>query len=48
VAAPATFSDVLPCADCAGIRYTLNLEPGNVLYLRQTYLGKGEGEGESF
>jgi copper homeostasis protein (lipoprotein) len=48
VAAPATFSGVLPCADCAGISYTLNLDPANVFYLRQTYLGKGEGEGESF
>ncbi|MGH7495972.1 MAG: META domain-containing protein [bacterium] len=36
-----TFSGVLPCADCEGIRYMLNLQPGNVFYLRQTYLGKG-------
>ena len=48
VDSPATFSGVLPCADCAGIRYTLNLEPANAFYWRQTYLGKGEGEGESF
>ncbi len=42
------FSVVLPCADCEGIRYTLNLQPGNLFYLRQTYLGKGAGEGQSF
>jgi copper homeostasis protein (lipoprotein) len=45
---PATFSGVLPCADCSGIRYTLNLFPDRVFYLRETYLGKGEGEGDSF
>ncbi len=48
VTAPTTFSGVLPCADCKGVRYTLNLQPGNVFYLRQTYLGKGQGEGDSF
>src|SRR5574341_322403 len=45
---PATFSGVLPCADCSGIRYTLNLFPDRVFYLRETYLAKGEGEGDSF
>ena len=45
---PATYTGVLPCADCEGIRYTLNLWEDNVFFLRMTYLGKGKGEGESF
>ncbi len=45
---PATYTGVLPCADCEGIRYTLNLWGDNVFFLRMTYLGKGKGEGESF
>ena len=45
---PATYSGVLPCADCPGIRYTLNLWPDGVFFLRMTYLGKGRGEGGSF
>ena len=35
---------VLPCADCEGIRYTLNLWGDSVFFLRTTYLGKGGGE----
>ena len=45
---PATYTGVLPCADCEGIRYTLNLWEDNVFFLRMTYLGKGHGEGDSF
>lgn len=45
---PATFSGVLPCAHCPGIRYTLNLRPDNVFFLRRTYLGIGEGDDPSF
>lgn len=35
---PATFVGVLPCADCPGIRYALNLFPDNAFFLRLTYL----------
>lgn len=42
-ALPASFSGVLPCADCPGIRYTVNLFPDNSFYLRMAYSGRGEG-----
>jgi copper homeostasis protein (lipoprotein) len=45
---PATYTGVLPCADCEGIRYTLNLWGDSVFFLRMTYLGKGKDGGESF
>lgn len=45
---PALYRGDLPCADCAGIRYSVDLRPNNVFFLRMTYLGKGSGEGESF
>lgn len=45
---PALYRGDLPCADCAGIRYALDLRPTRVFFLRTTYLGKGSGEGESF
>jgi copper homeostasis protein (lipoprotein) len=35
---PARYSGVLPCADCAGIRYEVDLRPANVYFLRMTYL----------
>jgi copper homeostasis protein (lipoprotein) len=35
----ATFKGTLPCADCEGIRYHLDLWPDGVFHLRQTYLG---------
>ena len=38
---PATFTGDLPCADCPGIRYQLDLFPDGAFYLRQTYLGRG-------
>jgi uncharacterized lipoprotein YbaY/heat shock protein HslJ/uncharacterized lipoprotein NlpE involved in copper resistance len=34
---PATFAGDLPCADCPGIRYHLNLWPDRVFFLRLTY-----------
>lgn len=37
---PATFAGNLPCADCPGIRYTLNLFPDQTYQLRGEYLGK--------
>jgi copper homeostasis protein (lipoprotein) len=36
---PASFKGTLPCADCEGIRYHLDLWPDGVFHLRQTYLG---------
>jgi putative lipoprotein len=38
---PSGFSGELPCADCPGIRYTLNLFPEKAFYLRLTYPGEG-------
>lgn len=35
---PATFAGTLPCADCPGIRYELNLYPDQSFILRNTYL----------
>lgn len=37
---PATFTGTLPCADCDGIRYHLNLFPDDSFFLRMTYAGK--------
>lgn len=34
---PATFTGTLPCADCPGIRYELNLFPDDSYFLRTTY-----------
>jgi copper homeostasis protein (lipoprotein) len=36
---PARYSGVLPCADCSGIRFDIDLRPANVYFLRMTYLG---------
>lgn len=36
---PAAYEGILPCADCEGIRYTLNLFDDHVFYLRTAYLG---------
>ena len=35
---PATYVGVLPCADCPGIEYHLDLFPESAYYLKQTYL----------
>ena len=45
---PSSYSGILPCANCSAIRYTLNLWPDKAFFLRLTYLGKGQGEGDSF
>ena len=37
---PATFGGVLPCADCQGIRQTLDLFPDGAFHWRSSYLGK--------
>jgi copper homeostasis protein (lipoprotein) len=36
---PARYSGVLPCADCPGIRFDIDLRPANVYFLRMTYQG---------
>jgi len=41
---PASFTGLLPCADCAGIRYLLNLLPGGVYMQRMTYLRDGHDD----
>jgi copper homeostasis protein (lipoprotein) len=38
---PATYTGVLPCADCDGLRYTLNLWSDQVVFRRMTHLGQG-------
>jgi copper homeostasis protein (lipoprotein) len=37
---PATFVGTLPCADCPGINYQLNLFPDRVFVARSTYQGR--------
>ncbi len=39
---PAAFSGDLPCADCEGIRYELDLVSDSAYFLRATYIGRGE------
>ena len=38
---PASFEGELPCADCPGIFYRLDLHEDRVFFLRTTYLGRG-------
>jgi uncharacterized lipoprotein NlpE involved in copper resistance len=45
---PALYRGDLPCADCAGTRYSLDLRRDHVFFLRMTHLGKGAGGCESF
>ena len=45
---PALYEGILPCADCAGIRYSVDLRADRVYFLRRTYLGKHDGVDESF
>lgn len=44
---PATFAGILPCADCPGISYHLNLWPDGLFVLRTTYLEKSVAAGET-
>jgi copper homeostasis protein (lipoprotein) len=37
---PALYAGLLPCADCEGIRYELDLRRDQVFFSRMTYLGK--------
>src|SRR5499426_4786301 len=39
-ALPASFVGELPCADCPGIRYQLNLFPDRAFFSRMIYLGR--------
>ena len=39
-ALPASFVGELPCADCPGIRYVLNLFPEKTFFLRNTSMGR--------
>jgi copper homeostasis protein (lipoprotein) len=39
---PASFIGELPCADCPGIRYQINLFPDRAFFSRMTYLGRGD------
>ena len=41
-ALPASFIGELPCADCPGIRYQLNLFPDRAFFSRMTYLGRSD------
>ena len=40
---PASFEGELPCADCPGIFYHLDLFEDQMFFLRTTYLGRGTG-----
>jgi len=42
-ALPASFTGTLPCADCEGIDYHLDLFPDRSFFLRQEYRGKPDG-----
>jgi len=43
LALPASFEGELPCADCPGIHYRLDLFEDRVFFLRTTYLERGTG-----
>ncbi len=44
LALPASFTGTLPCADCEGIDYRLDLFEDRSFFLRTTYLGRSPGE----
>jgi copper homeostasis protein (lipoprotein) len=39
---PGSFIGELPCADCPGIRYHVNLFPDRVFFLRTTHIGRSD------
>lgn len=45
---PATFTGTVPCTDCEGIRYHLNLFPDDSFTARMTYVGKAGGPVDDF
>ncbi len=48
IAAPSTYTGLLPCADCQGLRLTLDLWPDGTFQLRRTYLQAEHGLDRSF
>lgn len=48
IEAPSTYTGLLPCADCQGIRLTLDLRPDGTFLLRRTYLQAERGLDRSF
>lgn len=40
---PASFTGILPCADCEGIRHHLDLWPDQVYHMRRDWFGRPEG-----
>lgn len=45
---PASFTGTLPCADCPGIRYQLNLFPDDSFFVRTTFVDRPGGVKDSF
>jgi uncharacterized lipoprotein NlpE involved in copper resistance len=43
-----SYSGVIPCADCPGIRYTLTLLPDSVAIRRMTYFEAKDGKDATF
>jgi len=41
---PVHYSGVLPCADCEGIRYDVDLRENNVYFMRMSYLGRSSND----
>ena len=41
---PAHYSGLLPCADCEGIRYDVDLRENNVYFMRMSYLGRSSND----
>jgi len=41
---PATYAGIIPCADCSGIRYQIDLLPHSAFAQRTTYLRNGRDE----
>ncbi|MEM9315948.1 MAG: META domain-containing protein [Pseudomonadota bacterium] len=42
---PASFVGTLPCADCEGVAWHLDLWPGQAFHLRRQWLGRADSEG---
>ncbi|MDP5070113.1 MAG: copper resistance protein NlpE, partial [Congregibacter sp.] len=47
LAEPTSFEGTLPCADCPGINWHLDLWPDGRFHLRRIYLDRGNGEHDS-
>jgi len=44
---PVSFSGLLPCADCPGVRHVVELYPDHAFVHRMSYIGKGAGGGDA-